>query len=322
MQPPPRQARRNGLGAHLEWRANKNPALQEPTGFSGSSTSRLDPARFREGNESCVHRFDCPGGGSFCAACCCVGCTHSLPQETSAGRNLITLFRAVNNSAEFFSSPSPAVAFGMPALDDRRCASRASPSTPRTRMHFQKVALFKRYCFRACAKHIADDTLAPLARMSASGVRRTGNPKRRTVIAIVRIGRRTSRFAQKCANFFPPLEPDRDHHRHRRRSVRHTRRACIGIVVERVRRRCSRRHRMRWTSLDQREVLTGDRAGIGRDRERRVKRACPDTACVASASPKANRPHMAAGCGIGQRKRISDPRLPAARSSRPGRAVR
>lgn len=67
--------------------------------------------RFREGNESCVHRFDCPGGGSFFAARCRVRCTHSLPQETSAGRNLITLFRTVNNSGNFFSGPaSPAPA--------------------------------------------------------------------------------------------------------------------------------------------------------------------------------------------------------------------
>ncbi len=74
---------------------------------------RVHGARFRGGNEPCVHRFDCPVGGPFCAASCRVVCTHSLPQETSAGRNLITLFRTVNNFAHFFfrqvgmASPSP-----------------------------------------------------------------------------------------------------------------------------------------------------------------------------------------------------------------------
>jgi len=64
-------------------RPNKNPAHRRRTGFQ-----EICLVRFRRGNESCVHRFDCPGGGPFSTACCRVVFAHSLPQETSAGRNL------------------------------------------------------------------------------------------------------------------------------------------------------------------------------------------------------------------------------------------
>lgn len=73
---------------------------------------------FCRGSEPCVHRFDCPGGGPICAACCRAGFSHSRLQETSAGRNLITLFMTVNNPADFFLGPLP---------------GSAAPSSPRAR---------------------------------------------------------------------------------------------------------------------------------------------------------------------------------------------
>lgn len=62
-------------------------------------------ALFREGNESCVHRFQSPGGGPFCVARCRVFFYHSLSQVSLLGRNLITVFLRVNNLGHFFSHP-------------------------------------------------------------------------------------------------------------------------------------------------------------------------------------------------------------------------
>lgn len=137
MQPPTRTARRNGSGiasgrrrggtdgasarkadggGRKGARPNKNPARRTRTRLHGTGRQRCHLGfgchrrrecgqHFCRGSESCVHRFDCPGGGPFCAACCRAGFSHSRLQETSAGRNLITLFHTVNNRAYFFSRP-------------------------------------------------------------------------------------------------------------------------------------------------------------------------------------------------------------------------
>jgi len=98
-QPPTRTARRDGFGMPLHClRGNKKPAAQ---GVAGSlKRCRL---RFREGNETRVHRFACPGGGSCCLARCRFVVTHSLPQGGCLRRNLITVFSCVNNPLRFFS---------------------------------------------------------------------------------------------------------------------------------------------------------------------------------------------------------------------------
>lgn len=63
---------------------------------------------FRGGDAARVHLGDRQGGGLCCVACCQRCCTHSLPQVASAGRNLITVFSAVNNPREIFSPAGPA----------------------------------------------------------------------------------------------------------------------------------------------------------------------------------------------------------------------
>jgi hypothetical protein len=63
-------------------------------------------ATFFGGDDARVHLQDCQGGGLRCGARC-PGCsTHSLPQVTSAGRNLITVFSAVNTLSQLFSIAS------------------------------------------------------------------------------------------------------------------------------------------------------------------------------------------------------------------------
>jgi hypothetical protein len=64
---------------------------------------RVGELRFRKGQDTNVHRFIVAGGGPFLTVRCRDRSTHSIPQESSAGRNLITVFRHVNNPSQFFS---------------------------------------------------------------------------------------------------------------------------------------------------------------------------------------------------------------------------
>lgn len=61
---------------------------------------RKGELRFRKGQNANVHRLHVAGGGPFCTARCRDRSTHSVLQESSAGRNLITVFKPVNNPAE------------------------------------------------------------------------------------------------------------------------------------------------------------------------------------------------------------------------------
>lgn len=81
---------------------------------------------FLEGDGTCTHRFECPGGGLRCATRGRCRSAHSLPQEVSAWRNLITLFRSVNNLVRFFFGPggAPWRRVACRGGDDRR---RAAP---------------------------------------------------------------------------------------------------------------------------------------------------------------------------------------------------
>ncbi len=181
MQPPARGARRNGSGiasgrgrgrtdggpamtageaGRETARPNKNPGRRKRTGLREAGRQRchrgLGCHRRRErgqhfcrGSEPCVHRFDCPGGGPICAACCRAGFSHSRLQETSAGRNLITLFATVNNPGDFF----PGRRRRTNALRRARAPSRARRSRAAARRAcasgFEKP-LFLCGFFRAC----------------------------------------------------------------------------------------------------------------------------------------------------------------------------
>ena len=125
-QPPTRTARRDGFGMPLhQVRGNKKPAAQ---GVAGSlKRCRL---RFREGNETRVHRLVDPGGGSCCLARCRFVVTHSLPQGGCLRRNLITVFFFVNNPLRFFISLSGVQAGSGRATNGRaRCRADAIDRT-------------------------------------------------------------------------------------------------------------------------------------------------------------------------------------------------
>lgn len=89
---------------------------------------------FSGGDGARVHLRDCPGGG-LCRAARCRGCpTHSRPQVTSAGRNLITVFSAVNNLSQKNSRARPPRS-PPPGARHARCARvahrRNAPATSR-----------------------------------------------------------------------------------------------------------------------------------------------------------------------------------------------
>ena len=131
--------------------------------------------------------------------------THSLPQETSAGRNLITLFRTVNNLARFFfrprrrpgRAPSASTADAIGRGHARRSQSDVAIIV------FTQTALFKGFAktihwcsamsTRALARCRRCDRRAPSRGRERGPVRQVH--RRRPV------SRRTSRFARKCANF-------------------------------------------------------------------------------------------------------------------------
>lgn len=82
----------------------RSPPTGNPATTSAAGIDDECEIAFCEGCDAGVHLFDVTGGGPCCAADYCVVCAHSLPQETSAERNVITLFSTVNNPAKLFFS--------------------------------------------------------------------------------------------------------------------------------------------------------------------------------------------------------------------------
>jgi hypothetical protein len=91
---------------------------------------RVGELRFRKGQDTNVHRFVVAGGGPFLTVRCRDRSTHSIPQETSAGRNLITVFRHVNNPSHFF----------LDALSGRPGRTASAPPQPRMRERMSTTA--------------------------------------------------------------------------------------------------------------------------------------------------------------------------------------
>ena len=82
--------------------------------------------------------FDATGGIALGAACPCALLAHRIPQVTSAGRNLITLFSSVNNLSRSFSTPHVRQAQpAAPARRPRMCATRQRDARRRScnRLH-------------------------------------------------------------------------------------------------------------------------------------------------------------------------------------------
>jgi len=82
---------------------------------------------FPRGDGARFHLQEFQGGGLRCAARCPGFSTHSLPQVTSAGRNLITVFSSVNTLRQLFSAPPEGVGYaGRPRKRPLACAHMAA----------------------------------------------------------------------------------------------------------------------------------------------------------------------------------------------------
>ena len=101
---PPEGAR----GAGSDRAQTKTRSAHSEPGLGATTRLRQGELRFRRGQCANVHRSNVAGGGPFNAARCRDRFAHLLPQETSAGRNLITVFVHVNNPAQLFSTRLPA----------------------------------------------------------------------------------------------------------------------------------------------------------------------------------------------------------------------
>ncbi|HEY0503607.1 MAG TPA: hypothetical protein VGD42_08935 [Lysobacter sp.] len=138
--------------------ANKNPIRSRRTGLHAITRLRFGEERFRRGQDANVHRFVVPGGGPFFTARCRDCFTHSLPQETSAGRNLITVFLPVNNLTQFFFAPAPCRNSVRGGIARRSC-SRASLSLRRALSpHTQKVLIFRDFHVASELDRVSDAT--------------------------------------------------------------------------------------------------------------------------------------------------------------------
>lgn len=120
-----------GLGQVCNRITNKNPIRFGRTGLDAVTRLRVGELRFRKGQYANVHRLIVAGGGPFLTVRCRDRSTHSIPQESSAGRNLITVFCDVNNPVHFFSGALPA----RPADDDGHRGSLGASVSHRDGRH-------------------------------------------------------------------------------------------------------------------------------------------------------------------------------------------
>jgi hypothetical protein len=108
--------------------------------------------RFRKGQDANVHRLDVAGGGPFFTARCRDRSTHFIPQESSAGRNLITVFRHVNNPEQFFFGPASGSSDADRADRRPRFASPPPPLHQRHHSHFRKAHKKRHFVLHAYAR--------------------------------------------------------------------------------------------------------------------------------------------------------------------------
>lgn len=122
--PPTRQARRNGCGAGMRAarKASQNHRLPSKKPASRSAAGFVH-GHHRGERHACAEVTGCrhpplrTSGGVACRASGRrVVCVHLLPQEMSAGRNLITLFSSVNNLSQSFSPHPSGTSWRHPAM--------------------------------------------------------------------------------------------------------------------------------------------------------------------------------------------------------------
>jgi len=156
-QPPARQARRYGFGDIARCRGNAFRRLAPIKKPAATNAAGFDHGRFHAFREGCgadAHLFQVAGGGAFGAAGYRVGFDHSLLQETSAGRNLITVFSTVNNLSQIiFAARAPLVRRTCVRCIGNECRKRArTHAQQRTRfLHASIGAACSDFPTRPCA---------------------------------------------------------------------------------------------------------------------------------------------------------------------------
>ncbi len=149
--------------------ANKNPIRCGRTGLDAVTRLRVGELRFRKGQDANVHRFIVAGGGPFLTLRCRDRSTHSIPQESSAGRNLITLFCDVNNPAQLFSGRGNRPVIGA-GRDDGPLRADVTTRRQRRQPRAFRKALKKRHLHNASGACAARRHLSSLrARRSRIG---------------------------------------------------------------------------------------------------------------------------------------------------------
>lgn len=172
-QPPARQARRYGFGGIARCRVDafrRLAPIKKPAAANAAGSDHGRFHAFREGCGADVHPFQVAGGSTFGAAGPCVVFDHSLLQETSAGRNLITVFSTVNNLSQIiFAARAPFVRRTCARCIDDDAGKRAS-------MRSQQHARFLHASIGAACSDCSDATM----RISAMIVRTRCMPARRS----------------------------------------------------------------------------------------------------------------------------------------------
>ncbi|QSX79768.1 hypothetical protein [Agrilutibacter solisilvae] len=176
------------------------------TGLGATTRLRKGELRFRRGQSANVHRSDVAGGGPFDAARCRDRFTHFLPQETSAGRNLITLFVHVNIPAQLFST-RPARPSTMRARHAATPRAAELVRMPATRAR-PIIKLHKKRCFAKASQRARDCRWRPRCTRPHPGAA-LGGPERRMKISAGRtadfashksICAKTARAAAACGD--------------------------------------------------------------------------------------------------------------------------
>lgn len=235
--PPARQAHRTGWsdGTRCESAAAlgrpapiKKPAAVFAAGFDHGRL-RIRGGAFRRGSEAVAHLADAAGGGACVVAGSRVVSAHSLPQGTSAGRNLITLFSSVNNFARSFLRHGGGDArpcARRPAMEIDARQQRGSRSPACIAMKASIGAAFERngeIFTMHVARHRAHGRGTPAAPSTTHTASRTQTPISRRTSALARKMRELRRRPPRRAGAIRAPET-KDPRRRRRGSPHATRR--------------------------------------------------------------------------------------------------
>lgn len=197
--------------------STKKPAAPNAAGFEAETTGTGGLAF--AGGKGRPHPPFVPAGGIACgAAGPCALLAHRVPQVTSAGRNLITLFSGVNNLSRSFSTPR--VRYVQPMARMRRQCMRAARRYDAHRCSSDRLhASIGAACSdTAMASTLHARAMSRIARRACTtSAANARMPHRRH-----RISRRTNAFARKVRELFAPT--------HRRNAAHRGRRPPLGRV--------------------------------------------------------------------------------------------